>query len=287
MRDGETKLADQPGKFAQLVRDGRTLPEVDWIPGRLLLSERRLVLAAEAGRRTVPLAAVNAIKSREDVQNPLAKVSSYISVQVGDGVMLLSPSDYATFERALYTAVLDGRTVAVKHPAVEGGVVRNTNWVTGQLSPELPEALALGTAEGRFVELGLDDIGGVERNEGDVLGERRPFVEVEHTAEERVVETHIAGPKQVVAILADLLATTGDEQTETALSEEERELVMALYSGVSPFQIPEFVGLDVDRVEEVYADLVDAGLLIEKRRRREVRLTARGRTLASEATDDE
>jgi helix-turn-helix protein len=62
---------------------------------------------------------------------------------------------------------------------------------------------------------------------------------------------------------------------------------MALYSGVSPFQIPEFVGLDVEEVEETFDQLIEQGILEKQRVRREVQLKARGRHIASEATDEE
>ncbi|MFC7057971.1 hypothetical protein [Halovenus salina] len=62
---------------------------------------------------------------------------------------------------------------------------------------------------------------------------------------------------------------------------------MALYSGVSPFQIPDFVGLDVETVEEIYDELIEAGVLQEKRVRRDVQLKARGRNIASEAMGEE
>lgn len=289
MTDGETKLADQRGKFAQVVRDGHKVPEVEWIPGRLLLSNRRLVLAGGEGKRTIPLQEVASIKSREDAANPLAAVSNYLSLQVEADVMLVSPDEHASFEAALYTAALEGGTVAVKHPALEGGVVQETAWEKGRLSPDFGDgSVALATADGQFVAVDLDDVGKVEESEATVLDERRPLVEVEHAVDGTAVETHVSGSRQVVTILADLLRKhERRHETDVELGEEEREVVMALYSGVSPFQIPEFVGLDVERVEEIYGDLVEAGVLTESRTRREVRLKARGRHVARDAMDAE
>lgn len=289
MKQGETKLADQQGKFTQVVKDGTRVPEIEWVPGRILLSNRRMVLAGKQGKRTIVLGDVRSIKSRQDAQNPLAKVSSYISIQVGKDVMLVSPRDHESFEEALYAAVLDQEVIAVRHPAVEGGVVQSTDWEKGRLAVEFEDDMvALAVASGKFVEIALHDVGMVEENDGEVLGEERFFIEVEHTVEGTVVETHISGPQHTVNILAELLRMYEQQNTsDVALGDEESEVLMALYSGVSPFQIPEFVGMDVETVEEIYDDLVEAGLLQEQRVRREVQLKARGRNIASDAMGDE
>lgn len=293
MSNGETALADQRGKFTQVVKDGRKVPEIEWIPGRVLLSNKRLVLASQDGKRTIPLSKIRSIKSRENANESLAQVSSYISIQVKSDVTLVSVQNHQEFEQTLYDAVLDQTVIAVKHPAVEGGVVQNTTWEKGKVTLEFDGAteqgtVALATSSGTFIEIDLTDVGIVEENEGDVLGEERYFIEVEHTEDGTAVETHISGPRQKVAILTALLQK-GEQQntTDVELSSEKTEVLMALYSGVSPFQIPEFTGMDVEQVEEVYDELIEEGILEERRVRREVQLKARGRNVASEAMGDE
>lgn len=295
MSDEESKLADQRGKFAQVVTDGRKVPDIEWVGGRLLLSNKRLVLASNEGKRTFPLSKITSIKSQEEAANPLAKVDSYISVQVGADVMLLSPADHAPFEQQLYTAVLDQQVIAVKHPAVEGGVVQDASWSKGQLTLDFEgiESTAngevgLAVANGQFVEIEINDVGTVEEGEATVLGDQRPIIEVSHTVEATAVETHIAGPRHKMSILGALLRK-GEAQntTDVELSEAENAVLMALYSGVSPFQIPDFIGMDVEQVEAIYDQLIEQGILEERRVRREVKLKARGRNIATEAMDDE
>ena len=76
------------------------------------------------------------------------------------------------------------------------------------------------------------------------------------------------------------------EDLEADLSEREREVLMALYSGVSHFEIPNFVDMDVEKVEEVYDRLIELDILEEVRVRKEVQLKARGRNIASSAMDE-
>ena len=288
MSEGETKLADQKGKFTQVVKDGRKVPDIEWIPGRILLSNKRLVLASSEGKRTIPLSKIGSIKGRQDANKPLAQVSSYLSLQVGNDVTLIAPKSHEKFEHELYSAVLDQQVVLVKHPAVEGGVVQGNAWQKGRLTLEEGSNVALAVSDGQFVEIEIDDVGTVDEKEGEVKGEERFVIEVEHTEEETAVETHITGPRSKVTILASLLRK-GEQKntTDVELTDEQREVLMALYSGVSPFQIPNFVGMEVSRVEEIYDNLIEEGILEESRTRREVALQARGRHIASEAMDEE
>ena len=287
MSEGEEKLADQRGKFAQVVTDGRKVPDVEWIGGRILLSTKRIVLVSNEGKRTIPLSSIRGIKGRQDASQPLAQVSSYISLQMGGDVTLVSPKNHEAFEHHLYKAILDQQVILTKHPAVKGGVVQDTGWEKGRLKIDEGE-VDLAIATGQFVEIDIDDVGTVEQHEQEVMGDDRPVVEVEHTQDATAVQTNISGNPQHVHVLASLLRK-GEQKntTDVELSDRENEVLMALYSGVSPFQIPEFVGLDVEEVEETFDQLIEQGILEEQRVRREVQLKARGRHIASEAMGEE
>jgi helix-turn-helix protein len=287
MSEGERKLADATGKFAQVVKDGRKLADVEWIGGRILLSTKRLVLASNEGKQTIPLSNIRAIKGRQDANQAIAKVSNYISLQMNGDVVFVSPSEHEQFERKLFRAILDQAVVVVKHPAVEGGVVRDTDWEKGRIKLDDGD-VALALASGQFVEVEVDDVGTVETETRRVMDAERPVVEVSHTQDATAVETHLSGSPNHVSVLASLLRKgEAKNAADVDLTEEESEVLMALYSGVSPFQIPEFVGMDVDTVEDIFDQLVEADILEEYRTRREVALKARGRHIASEATEAE
>jgi helix-turn-helix protein len=113
-------------------------------------------------------------------------------------------------------------------------------------------------------------------------------VEVAHVEDETIVETYLAGPERRCGFVETLLSRGAERNRATLdLDETEREVLMALYSGVSPFEIPEFVGLEVDRVEETFERLIELEVLEEVRMRREVSLTTRGRNLASESINEQ
>ncbi|QSG10066.1 CheF family chemotaxis protein [Halapricum desulfuricans] len=284
MAEGEQKLADVQGRFMQVVSDGRKASDVDWQSCRLLLSNKRLLILTNEGKQTIPLGKVTSIKSRGDVNEAIAQVSSYLSVQIGSDVYLVAPQDQEPFEEKLYGAILDQRVVYVKHPAVEGGVVQDTGWEKARL--KLGDGTVdLAIASGQFVEVDRGDVGTVEVSEQTVNDSQRRVAEIEHLVEDTVVQTHVTGPGRVVAILAGLLGQENGPDAD--ISKAEHEVLMALYSGVSPFKIPDFVGMDVDEIEEIYDELLEEGLLQEVRTRREVSLKPRGRNIASEVIENQ
>jgi helix-turn-helix protein len=285
---GERALADTQGKFAQVVEDGRKVNDLEWLTGRIVLSNKRLVLASSEGKRTLVLANVTSVKNRKNVNEAVSPVSGYFSLQVGSDAYLVAPSDLDEFEESLYTALLDQTVVLVKHPAVRGGVVQETDWEKGQINVEA-DTVGFGVASGQFVEVELADVGGTEVTEMSVRGDTRRVVEVEHTVGDGTsVETHVSGTTRHIAILESLVKQ-GELQnaTDIELEQRDREVLMALYSGVSPFEIPEFVDMDVEEVEAVFDHLIETGILNKKRVRRDVKLKARGRNIASEVIADQ
>jgi len=288
MSGGEQKLADTQGKFVQVVTDGRKVADLEWLRGRIILSSKRLVLVSSDGKRTIALSKIQSMKNRKDADNALAPVNGYFSLQIGADVHLVGPKAIDEFERQLYNALLDQEVVLVKHPAVEGGVIQDSTWEKGQLNIE-PDEIDLGVASGRFVEIDVADVGGLAKTKKTVTGQERHVLEVEHTVQGGTsVETHVSGAARHIAIL-ESLASKGHlaEADDLDISGRERQVLMALYSGVSPFEIPDFVGMDVDEVEDIFDSLIDQGVLTETRVRREVTLKARGRNIASDVITDQ
>lgn len=287
MSEGERKLADSRGKFVQVVENGRKLNDVEWIPGRILLSNKRLVLASNEGKKTIPLAEVRSVKTRENVNEAIANVSGYVSIQTRRDVLLLSPADVEGFAAEIYSARLDQQVVLAKHPAVKGGVVQDAAWEKARIKVG-EDSVELAISSGQFVEIALEDVGTIEETERTVLEKERSVLEVEHAIDGTSVKTYLSGSASDCSILASLLRSGNQHaDSDVSLTDDEREVLMALYSGVSPFEIPDFVGLDVEDVEEIFEALAEQGVVQKKRTRREVGLKPRGRSIASEVIADQ
>jgi len=287
---GERALVDTQGKFVQVVKEGRKRNDIEWLPGRILLSNKRLVLATNQGKRTLALSKVTSVTASQ-MNQPLAQVDGYVKVQAGSDVWLVSAKAAEELEQQLYSTLLDQIVILVKHPALKGGVVTDATWEKARfkLDEETEDTVNIAVSTGTFVELDIDDVGTVEQKQKDIRGQERPLIEVEQTIDGTSVETHISGSPRHVSLIGGLVRQ--GEQRNTAddvdLSAEENQVLMALYSGISPFKIPDFVDMDIDEVEAVYDRLLEADILEPVRTRREVQLEARGRSIAGDAIADQ
>jgi len=287
-KQDEYKITDTQARFAVAVREGRKVSDVSWTPGRVLLSNRRLILAGNDGNRTIPLSKLQGLGGRQDANQSVARVSNYVSFDLGGQVLLVAAAEHEEFERDVYRALLDQRTVVAKHPAIEGGVVQDTEWQQARIKVD-ENGLNAALEDGVFVEFDLDDISGLDAAKRTVAGEKKPVIEVSHTDDDGTsIETHVAGdPSRMRFVEAWLRKGEERSSTNVDLSSRDREVLMALYSGVSPFEIPSFLGMDVDDVEETFERLVDLEVVEEVRIRREVALNSRGRNIASEAMNEQ
>ncbi len=283
MGDSETKIDDTQGRYMRVVKHGQELKDAEWEQCRVVLTSERLVLVAEE-KITVPLGDIDRLGERYDINQAARSETHYSTLHVDDQVLLVSTNDHESFKTNFYRASLGGAVVYVKHPAVVGGVVQDTTFQRGRLKVS-EAAVLLVLEDGQKFRIDRDDIGEMETDEKQVAGEERAVVEVEHTDEEgRSVQTHLSGQEQHISVLQRLLEEGAEQaRAELDLDPIERRVIMALYSGVSPFGISEFVGIDVETVEEIYDRLLELDVIEVERERTEVALTAQGRTVAGEA----
>ena len=281
MSDTEKKITDTKGQYLQAVQKGQRLTDASWQTCRIILTTERLVLIAE-DKRQFSLSAIDRIADRFDINQQSASASNYAVLHIDDNVLLVTAQDHDAFETNLYRAALDGEIILVQHPAVEGGVVQNAGWVKGRMKVT-DEALNLALANGQAVPIERADIGDLNFDEKTVSGEERTVIEVEHTQDDISVETHLAGDDFHATVLQVMLQESAERnQADLDLSSTERRVVMALYTGVSPFDVPSFVGIDVEKTEEIFDRLIDLEAISLKRERTEVELTTKGRRVAGE-----
>lgn len=288
MSQSEKRMVDTRGKFVVAVKSGRKLNDVSWNSCRILLSDKRLILARDNNKKQIVLNNIKNITDRVDVSSKITTVSEYTGIRTLDNnVILISARDQDEIELSFYKALLDNNTVLAKHPAIEGGVISGVNWSKARIQVN-KESIAVALKNGKFVELDYKSISDIEKNERSIGGESRNIVSITHAIENTSYETYLATSKRKVEFIYSFL-DKGQDQTESniELSNYEEEVVMALYSGVSPFEVPEFSDMDIDEVEDIYEKLIEQDVLDEVRTRKEVSLTSRGRNLASDAISEE
>ena len=286
MSNSEKKVTDVQGRYMQAVVSGHRRDDATWESCRIVLTTERLVLISD-GKLKLQLDDVETIGDRYDVNQRAAGVASYLGLDMGDDVILVSAAEHDEFETDFYHACLNGEILFVDHPAVEGGVVQGTDWTKARIRIT-DEDIRLALANGDRVVIERDDIGEVEEDERQAAGEERRVIEVEHSEGEISVETHITGDPYELSVLSEVLEEGVERnRADLDLGPIEKQVVMALHSGVSPFEIPDFVDSEVEDIEEIYDRLIELDVIEVVRERTEVEMTARGRSVAGETMGEQ
>jgi len=289
MSEGEQKLVDTAGDYLYAVRNGEPLEDPDWRSCRIVLTNERLVLATGNGKQALHHSKITVLDGEESVLPDQFREEAATPLRIGDNVVLVDAQQFDDFEREYCRAALHDEVILAKYAAVVGGVVQaEPEWSKARFRLD-DDRISFGLPGGETVSFPIDDVGRVETAVEQVMGESRRVVQVEHTDEEdRSVETHFSGVEWHSRALSSLLRTVIEERKEEyELSSIENQVLMALYSGVSPFEMADFVGIEVEEVEEIYGKLLEVGAVDKVRERTEVTLNAQGRNLASEAMNEQ
>jgi helix-turn-helix protein len=283
----EKKIEDTQGKYLHAIKGGRELTDAEWENCRIILTNQRLMIVTDE-RLPIPLEKIDVLDERVDINRNAASESYYTALDVGDDVILVTTADYEGFRTNFFRAILDEAVIYVKHPAVLGGVVKPTEWQRGRLKIT-QDTVRMVLEDGQKFVIERDDIGDMVLDERSVVGEKRGVIEVEHTNEDGTsVETYLSGRQYHISVLKQLLEEGAKQnRADLDLTATEQRVVMALYSGVSPFAISDFVGSDVERVEEIYEQLLELDVIRAVRKRKEVSLTPKGRKVAGEAMGEQ
>jgi helix-turn-helix protein len=289
MSEGERKLVDTPGDYRYVRRNGQPVDSADWRSCRIVLTSERLVLATNGGKQAIPHSRIMIPDDGDESLPEGVSAGTATPLEIGDNLIIVDAQSIDDFASEYCRAALHDEVILVKHRAVVGGVIQDeAAWSKCQFRLD-DDTVTVGLPGGDTASFDIDNVGTIDTDDQQVMGEQRTVVKVEHTDEsDRSVETHFSGMAWHSRALASLLRTVIEQRRDDYdLSEVESQVLMALYSGVSPFDISDFVGIDVDQVEEIYQTLLDAGAVDKVRERTEVTLNAQGRNMASEAMSEE
>lgn len=289
MSTGEQKLVDSAGDYLYAVKDGQPVEDPSWNSCRVILTSERLILSTNGGKQAIPHGKITVLDEADIPVSLPERTASATPFRIGNTIVLLDTQDSEAFGIEYCRAALQNAIILAKSPAIVGGVVQeNAAWSKARFGLD-GDQITLGLPESKRVSFPLDDVGTIKTATQQVMGEQRSVVQVEHTdSQERSVETHFSGMDWHVQALERLLGhVIEDRQNDHELTEIESQVLMALYSGVSPFEMADFVGISVDEVEEIYQKLLEVGAVDEIRVRTEVALNAHGRNLASEAMNEQ
>jgi len=263
----ESVVADFVGTF-----NSEASARQEPVKGRILLSERRLVLAADEGKVTIPLSSIFdvSVGTVPDDLGDFFNATVTVAFERNDRRMVAAieadDEKIEKFTTVLFKAILNGTDMTVKHPSRVGGRVTGESFEPTKLFLK-PQAVEFTLADGS-VGVDLATVIDFDRLTREVNGADQSVLAVKHTPSGRTLTTLAATQSsRKMSILgrylrreySDLMADLED----VSLSETEVEILVAIYSSGPGVSLASVVSGEASQATMVLNDLRSDGLVVD------------------------
>lgn len=288
---GEQVVADFVGRFA-LNPSGSSQSAPT--RGRVVMSRKRLVIASDEKRLTIPLSKVvdvvigNVPPHLRDLFDSTVTIGYRSEDGTVETVLIEGGEEtMERFETVAFKCLLNGTKAKVKHPARVGGRVTDEPVRKATLTVD-PEHVTARTSRGTF-RVNITDVIGFKRTEREPDGTTRATLLVKHAEEGRVSTTLIAPlSTRRLNILgrflrikySDLLERAGDIE----LNEPQKRLLVAIYATDGDIDFGNVLNGDAARATNVLNALGKKGLISEGGDG--ISLTSVGQVIVSQRLED-
>jgi helix-turn-helix protein len=287
----ESVIADFVAKF-----NSDRMTSTDPVKGRVLLSEKRLVLAInDNDKLTIPLGSIFDIAVGHVPEELEGFFDATVTVAFEERdrqfvAAIEAPEDkIEKFSTVLFKAILNGTDATIKHPARVGGRVTDAEFVPAKLFLK-PRQVEFKNNE-ETIPIKLSAVTEFSRSQRDIAGATRPVLEVSHMPQGKAMLTMAAtdsGRKMGILSrylrleFSDLMAELEDIQ----VSDDEKEILVAIYSGAGTesISLPQIVDKDPSKVTMMLNRLEKDELVVDSPDG--TKLTPKGQVLVNEHLED-
>jgi helix-turn-helix protein len=287
----ESVIADFVAQF-----DSSVSTRAEPASGRVLLSEKRLVLAVnENDRLTVPLSkivdvAVGHVPDElEGFFESTITVAFELKRRRHKATIEADDETIEKFSTVLFKAILNGTETTIKHPARVGGRVTGAEFVPAKLFLE-PRSVRF-EGQGGPVEIDLTAVTQFTRSQREIGGTTRPVLELRHTPEGEAMLTMVAmNSGRKMSILGRYLrleyTDLMNELKDVEISADEKEVLTAVYSGGGQkgVSLSEIVDTDPSKVTMLLNQLEGKDLIVDSPAG--TKLTPKGQIVVNKYLDD-
>lgn len=241
------------------------------VRGRVIMSEKRVVIATAEGTRSIRI---------EDVfdlayGSAPAELRRFFETTVtiafgtdsGQGVALVEGADdkVERFTNLLFKAIINGTEALVTHPARVGGRVTDSS--VSPMTVGIEPGTVHFSGEESF-DLEVSTVMHFERLTREVRGSARSVLSVRHAPDVETVTTEIALPTdRTMNILGRFLrieySLLKEEYEKAELGDRETEALVGLYSGARDASLAGMLGLESNQVTMLLNGLLEKGFLTE------------------------
>lgn len=284
----ESVIADFVGSFNSEATAGS-----EPIKGRILLSEKRLVLAADGGKVTIPLSSIFDVSVGQVPEDMGDFFNSTVTVAFdrNDQKMVAAiegdDDKIEKFTTVLFKAILNGTDVTVKHPARMGGRVTGNDFVPSKLF--LKPRTVRFKRKGDTVDISLTSVSDFDQLTREIRGSERPVLAVKHMADGQSMTTFAAtATSRTMNILRRYLrleySELKAELDDVELTDEQVETLVAIYSTGEGVGLASVLDMEGSQVTMVLNDLEDEELVVNTDTG--PKLTPKGHVVVSQHLED-
>ncbi len=288
---GERAVADFVCRFARNPdSEGKKEPK----RGRVVMSRKRLVVAGNDERITIPLSRVvdlvvgNVPPHLRDLFDSTVTVG-YKSDEGRVQTVLIEDDEetISKFVTVAFKSLLNGTKAKLKHPARVGGRVTDEPIRNAKLAID-PEQVTFRTSRGN-PKIGISNVIGFKRTERDIDGTERPALLVKHADGGQVSSTLIAPlSTRRLNILGRFLRIRYSELLEKAesieLDESQTRLLVTIYATDGDIDFGNVLDGDAARATNVLNALAKKGLISDDETG--ISLTSIGQIIVSQRLED-
>ncbi|MFC7097351.1 CheF family chemotaxis protein [Halobaculum marinum] len=279
----ESVVADFVGRFFA--------PGVEGEPprGRIILSQRRLVLAADGYKETIPLSSVFDVTLGQVPPEMAGYFNDTVTVayQKDQGRAVAAIEGTGTnidrFATVLFKVLLNGTKALARHPAKIGGRVVDAE--SRQMRLDVTQGSLSFEGSGESFTVDLANIISVERSQRDIGNGSHPVVSFRHIEDGTAVTSQVGMTSgRLTNILGRYIrlryADVQAELEDVDPSEEELEVLVAAYSAGPGISLNKVVDIEPQRLTMLLNGLIDEGLLVDTDEG--TQLTAKGRVVVGQ-----
>ncbi|SFR98372.1 HTH domain-containing protein [Halomicrobium zhouii] len=264
----ESIIADFVGKF-----NAEVLTRAEPVKGRVLLSQKRLVLAAkEDDKLTIPLSSIFDVAVGHIPPDLGDFFDSTVTVAFERGnarhVAVVEADDdkISKFSTVLFKAILNGTETTVKERARVGGRVTSEEYTTAKLFLK-PGTVEFRRPEGSF-EVSLKTVTDFQRSTREIAGSNRPALTFRHMKDGTAITTEaaLASPRKMAILGRFLRLEYSDlmqELQDVELTSDKTEILVAMYStgDLDGMPLANIVSAEASEVTMLLQDMEEEGLL--------------------------
>lgn len=264
----ESIIADFVGNF-----NAEVLTRAEPVKGRVLLSRKRLVLAArEDDKLTIPLSAIFDIAVGHVPPGLGDFFDSTVTIAFERGnsrhVAAIDADDdkITKFSTVLFKAILNGTEGSLRERARVGGRVTNDEFVAMKLFLK-PGVVEFRKPDGTFT-VSLKTVTDFERSPREIAGNQQPVLTVRHMKDGTALTTEAALPDpRKMSIFGRFLrleySDLMEEVQDLELTADKKEILVAMYStgDLDGMPLANIVSAEASQVTMRLQELEEDGLL--------------------------